>query len=103
MINTAIEIALEAHKNQFRKGTKIPYVTHPLSVGIILAKAGFPDEVIAAGIQNGKKDWMNKPVRNVEEGFLEGWNISTAMEQSASYPLCARNARMKTKLINSRP
>ena len=48
MINTAIEVALEAHKNQFRKGTNIPYITHPLAVGIILAKAGFSDEVIAA-------------------------------------------------------
>jgi (p)ppGpp synthase/HD superfamily hydrolase len=55
MINTAIEVALEAHKNQFRKGTKIPYVTHPLAVGIILAKAGFPDEVIAAGILHDTK------------------------------------------------
>ena len=50
MINTAIEVALEAHKNQFRKGTKIPYVTHPLAVGIMLAKTGCSDEVIVAGI-----------------------------------------------------
>ena len=34
MINTAIEVALEAHKNQFRKGTKIPYGTLSLAVGI---------------------------------------------------------------------
>jgi (p)ppGpp synthase/HD superfamily hydrolase len=50
MINQAIETALEAHEGEPRKGTKIPYVTHPLAVGFLLAKAGCTDEVIAAGI-----------------------------------------------------
>ena len=50
MISKAIEISLEAHKNQARKGTEIPYVTHPLAVGFLLAKAGCTDDVIAAGI-----------------------------------------------------
>jgi hypothetical protein len=50
MISKAIETALEAHEGESRKGTEIPYVTHPLAVGIILAKAGCTDDVIAAGI-----------------------------------------------------
>jgi (p)ppGpp synthase/HD superfamily hydrolase len=47
---SAIEVALRAHRNQFRKGTRVPYITHPLAVGILLAKAGCSDEVIIAGI-----------------------------------------------------
>ena len=50
MIDLAIEVAIKAHQNQVRKGTDIPYITHPLAVGIILAKAGCSDEVIIAGI-----------------------------------------------------
>jgi len=50
LINLAIEIAEKAHQNQVRKGTDIPYITHPLAVGIILSKAGCSDEVIIAGI-----------------------------------------------------
>jgi len=50
LIDLAIEVALNAHQNQFRKGTDIPYITHPLAVGIILAKAGCSDDVIAGGI-----------------------------------------------------
>ena len=50
MIDLAIEVAVRAHQNQLRKGTDIPYITHPIAVGIILAKAGCPDEIIAAGI-----------------------------------------------------
>jgi (p)ppGpp synthase/HD superfamily hydrolase len=50
MIDSAIELAVRAHQNQVRKGTDIPYITHPLAVGVLLAKAGCPDEVICAGI-----------------------------------------------------
>lgn len=50
MIDLAIEVALKAHENQFRKGTDIPYIIHPLAVGIILAKIGCSDDVIVAGI-----------------------------------------------------
>ena len=50
MIDLAIEVAMKAHHKQLRKGTSIPYVTHPLAVGIMLAKIGCSDEVIVAGI-----------------------------------------------------
>ena len=46
MIDLAIEVAAKAHQNQVRKGSDIPYITHPLAVGIILAKAGCFDEEI---------------------------------------------------------
>lgn len=39
----------ETHQKQKRKGKDIPYVTHPIHVGVILAKAGASDDVIAAG------------------------------------------------------
>jgi (p)ppGpp synthase/HD superfamily hydrolase len=50
MIDLAIEVAVKAHQNQVRKGTDIPYITHPMAVGIILAKTGCSDEIIVAGI-----------------------------------------------------
>lgn len=50
MIDRAMEVAAKAHQGQVRKGTDIPYITHPFSVGLILARAGCADEVIAAGI-----------------------------------------------------
>jgi len=50
MIDLAIEVAVKAHQNQVRKETEAPYITHPLAVGIILAKAGCSDDVIIAGI-----------------------------------------------------
>ncbi len=71
MINTAIQVALEAHKKQLRKGTKIPYITHPLSVGIILAKAGFSDDVIAAGILHDTVEDTPVTLNDLREKFGE--------------------------------
>ena len=50
MIDLAIEVAAKAHQGQVRKETDIPYITHPFSVGMLLARAGCPNEVISAGI-----------------------------------------------------
>jgi len=52
-IQHAIRFAIETHEvcqKQKRKGKDIPYITHPLTVGLILACAGANEDVIAAGI-----------------------------------------------------
>ncbi|MFA6130855.1 MAG: HD domain-containing protein [Patescibacteria group bacterium] len=52
-VRRAIEFAIQVHEidqKQKRKGKNIPYIVHPLTVGLILAKAGAPDHVIVAGI-----------------------------------------------------
>lgn len=50
LIDSAIEVAAKAHGEQKRKGTDIPYIVHPFSVGILLSQLNCSDEVIAAGI-----------------------------------------------------
>jgi len=49
-IQKAIQCSVDAHKGQMRKVKDVPYVVHPLSVGMILARTGAPDDVIAAGL-----------------------------------------------------
>ncbi len=52
-LQDAVELAIQTHEfdqKQKRKGKDIPYVVHPLTVGLILAKAGAHDTFIAAGI-----------------------------------------------------
>ena len=47
----AINFATIAHSGQTRKGKPdVPYITHPLAVGILLAKVGSDEDVIIAGI-----------------------------------------------------
>jgi (p)ppGpp synthase/HD superfamily hydrolase len=49
-INKALELSAKAHLAQIRKGTDIPYITHPYAVGMILLKAGCSEEIVIAGI-----------------------------------------------------
>jgi len=52
-IKDAIHFAIDTHEvdqKQKRKGKDISYITHPLTVGLILARAGASEEVVAAGI-----------------------------------------------------
>ena len=52
-IRKAIKFAIKTHEvyqKQLRKGKDIAYITHPLTVGIILAYAGANEDVVAAGI-----------------------------------------------------
>lgn len=50
LVEKAIVFAAAAHKHQTRKGTDIPYITHPFAVGMLLQGAGCSEEVVAAGI-----------------------------------------------------
>lgn len=78
MISKAIETALNAHQGQPRKGTEIPYSTHPLAVGIILAKAGCTDEVIAAGILHDTVEDTNTRFDDLRVKF--GAKVATIVE-----------------------
>ena len=50
IIEKALQVASLAHENQYRKRTTIPYITHPVAVGMLLMRAGYDDDLIAAGI-----------------------------------------------------
>lgn len=50
MIKKAVEFATKAHEGQVRKGTKRPYIVHPLEVGDIVSKMTDDEEVIAAAV-----------------------------------------------------
>jgi (p)ppGpp synthase/HD superfamily hydrolase len=52
-IQRAIKFAAKTHNHyqqQKRKGKEIPYISHPLTVGIILSLAGAAEDVMVAGI-----------------------------------------------------
>jgi (p)ppGpp synthase/HD superfamily hydrolase len=52
-IRAAIRFAVKTHEldqKQKRKNKDVPYITHPLTVGMILAEAGANEDVIIAGI-----------------------------------------------------
>jgi (p)ppGpp synthase/HD superfamily hydrolase len=49
-INHALAFAAKHHDRQVRKGTHLPYVTHPANVALILTRYGCDEETVIAGI-----------------------------------------------------
>lgn len=50
MIDRAVEFAFKAHEGQFRKGTKRPYIVHPVEVKDIVSTMTKDEEVISAAV-----------------------------------------------------
>ena len=50
MLFDAIEFAAKAHRGQYRKGTPVPYIIHPLAVMAKLLETGASQALAAAGV-----------------------------------------------------
>lgn len=50
MLFEAIEFAAAAHRGQYRKASRVPYIVHPLGVMRILLTSGAEEELAAAGV-----------------------------------------------------
>ena len=49
-VNLALKVASKAHRDQVRKGTDIPYISHPVAVALIIGEYTTDEDVIVAGI-----------------------------------------------------
>ena len=49
-INHAFAFAAKHHDRQVRKGTRLPYLTHPANVAIILTRYGQDEQTVVSGI-----------------------------------------------------
>jgi len=50
VVEKAMRISAVAHKDQKRKEGDVPYITHPAMVALLLARNGFRETVVAAGL-----------------------------------------------------
>src|SRR5687768_18546560 len=49
-VNHAFAFAAKHHDRQVRKGTRLPYLTHPANVAIILTRYGCDEDTVVSGI-----------------------------------------------------
>jgi len=84
----AIEFAVERHHGQWRKGTKVPYVLHPLNVGYLLLQHGCPEEVAVAGFLHDTLEDTVTTVEELRERFGErvAWLVQQVTEPDKSQP-----------------
>jgi (p)ppGpp synthase/HD superfamily hydrolase len=71
MIFDAVEYAARAHRDHFRKGTKIPYIIHPISVAKILIEYDCLEEVIIAGLLHDTIEDTAVTLEDIRRSFGE--------------------------------
>lgn len=99
LIHKAIGFAIKVHEldvKKRRKGTDVPYITHPLIVGLILSRITTNENIICAGILHDTIEDC-EPYGSVTEAFLERkFNVYVARivnditEQDKSLPWMER-------------
>lgn len=50
ILDRAINFAVQAHEGQFRKGTQIPYILHPMEAAAIVGSMTTDEEIIAGAV-----------------------------------------------------
>lgn len=70
-IHEAIIFAARAHHGQYRKGTDIDYISHPLEVAQILTAMKASSDVILAGILHDVAEDTNQTLEDIKDLFGE--------------------------------
>lgn len=96
LVEKALAIAIEAHKEQRRKGDGSPYIGHPVAVAIKLASTGFPEQVIAAGLAHDVLEDTDYPEEQlVKELGPEVVEIVRAVTKDDNKALSWEDAKLK--------
>ncbi|MEH7503952.1 HD domain-containing protein [Neobacillus drentensis] len=69
IVEKALQVASKSHRKQCRKNTDIPYITHPVTVGMMLMKAGYDEDIIAAGILHDTVEDTDLTLNDIEREF----------------------------------
>lgn len=70
-INHAFAFAAKHHDQQVRKGTRLPYLTQPANVAVILTRYGRDESTVVAGVLHD----------TVADAVREGWTRDTLDER----------------------
>lgn len=73
-LNHAFAFAAKHHDRQVRKGTRMPYLTHPANVAVILTRYGCEEDTVIAGILHDV----------IEDCVREGWSREMLEDRIAS-------------------
>jgi (p)ppGpp synthase/HD superfamily hydrolase len=92
----ALQFAAESHSGQTRDIDDIPFVTHPVEVACLLYEAGYPDEVVAAGVLHDVLEDTDTEPADIAERF--GSEVSELVRAVSDDPSIADDAERKAAL-----
>jgi catechol 2,3-dioxygenase-like lactoylglutathione lyase family enzyme len=65
----ALRLAASAHRDQKRKGSGLPYISHPVHVAAILERHGFSGDVVIAGLLHDVVEDQDIALTEIETRF----------------------------------
>ena len=83
LVEKALQFAAVKHEGQYRKGTNIPYITHPVAVAMLLKGANYSDDIVAAGLLHDTLEDTETTIAELHQEF--GSNV-LQLVQAASEP-----------------
>lgn len=69
VLDRAIVFATEAHEGQFRKGTQIPYILHPIEAAAIVGTMTTDNEVIAGAVLHDVVEDTDTTIDDIQDMF----------------------------------
>jgi (p)ppGpp synthase/HD superfamily hydrolase len=67
--DAALVLAAQAHRDQLRKSTDIPYIIHPFHVSMILIRHGFGEDLAIAGLLHDVVEDCEVPLERIAAEF----------------------------------
>jgi (p)ppGpp synthase/HD superfamily hydrolase len=99
MIFEAIEFATLAHKGQYRKGTRIPYIVHPLNAARTLIESDCGDPLVAAALLHDVVEDTRYTLNDVRERF--GARVAELVDGASEPDRLASWERRKSHTIET--
>ena len=96
-INLALKIAAKAHQGQNRKGTDIPYISHPVAVGMIISQYTNDEATIVAGILHDILEDVNPAVYSEADMRRDFGDEITDIVKDVSEPKTAGQPKLPWK------
>jgi len=92
----ALAYAAERHSGQTRDIDDMPFVTHPVEVACLLHEAGYPDEVVAAGVLHDVLEDTDAEPHDIAERF--GPQVAGLVASVSDDPSIENDAERKAAL-----
>ena len=96
MIERAAAFAEKAHRGVFRKGTNVPYITHPMETAVIVSAFTDDEELIAAALLHDVIEDAGISREELEQVF--GRRVASLVQNESEDKSCSWRERKANTL-----
>ena len=99
----AVRFATRAHDGQYRKGSRVPYIVHPLGVARYLIETEAPMEIVVAGLLHDVVEDGAHELEELREEFGDevAALVEAATEPDRDHSWEARKQHSLTRLVDA--